>query len=69
MTKAPSLKKRGVLCGICEDPLTPALPGYRCECGRFYHVACASTVEECSRCHGPIRVRNATAKPQDPEMS
>src|SRR5207247_92364 len=31
-TIAPS-RKRGVLCGICEEPLTPALPGYRCECG------------------------------------
>ena len=65
----PGPKKRGVLCGVCGYTLTPALPGSRCVCGMFYHVACASTVEECSRCHGPIRVRNATAKPQDPEMS
>src|SRR3989449_3364611 len=54
--KGPVLKKRGVLCGICEDALTPALPGYRCECGRFYHVACAATVEECPRCHRPMIV-------------
>lgn len=59
LTKAPSLKKRGVLCGICEDPLTPALPGYRCECGRFYHVACAATVEECPKCHRPMKVARA----------
>jgi len=55
-TPATPSRKRGVLCGICEEPLTPALPGYRCECGRFYHVACAATVEECPRCHRPIRV-------------
>jgi archaeosortase C (PEF-CTERM variant) len=46
----PEPRKRGVLCGICEDVLTRALPGYRCECGKFYHVACAATVEECPRC-------------------
>src|SRR3989475_10116161 len=55
-TKGPSVKKRGVLCGICEDPLTPALPGYRCECGRFYHVACAATVVECPSRHRPMKV-------------
>jgi len=50
----PALRKHGVLCGICGDVLTPALPGYRCECGKFYHVACASTAEECPKCHRPI---------------
>src|SRR3989475_7160048 len=55
-TKGPALRKRGVLCGICEDPLTPALPGYRCECGKFYHVACAASLEECPRCHRPMIV-------------
>lgn len=34
-------RKKGVLCGICEDVLTLALPTYRCECGKFCHVACA----------------------------
>src|SRR5437867_7187127 len=61
----PGPKKRGVLCGVCGDTLTPALPGSRCVCGMFYHVACASTVGKCRRCHRPIRVRDATAKPQD----
>src|SRR3989454_5945582 len=54
--RAPPSRKRGVLCGICEEPLTPALPGYRCKCGRFYHVACAATVEECPKCHRPMKV-------------
>jgi len=56
-TVAP--RKHGVLCGICADALTPALPGYRCECGKFYHVACAATVEECPRCHRPMKVSDA----------
>lgn len=50
VTGAALPRKHGVLCGLCEDALTPALPGYRCECGKFYHVACAATVEECPRC-------------------
>lgn len=50
----PVPRKRGVLCGICGDALTPALPGYRCECGRFYHADCAATVEECPRCHARV---------------
>ena len=52
----PAPRKRGVLCGLCGDVLTPALPGYRCECGKFYHVACAATVEECPRCHRPMKL-------------
>ncbi len=55
LRQRPAPRKRGVLCGVCGDALTPALPGYRCECGRFYHVACAATVEECLKCHRPIR--------------
>jgi len=51
---SPPSRKRGVLCGVCEEPLTPALPGYRCECGKFYHVACAATVEECPKCQRPM---------------
>ena len=56
ITETPAPRKRGVLCGICEDALTPALPGHRCECGKFYHVACAATVEECPKCHRSMRV-------------
>ncbi len=55
----PAPRRRGVLCGVCGDALTPALPGYRCECGRFYHVACAATVAECPRCHRPMKVSEA----------
>ena len=58
---APPPRKRGVLCGVCGDALTPALPGYRCECGKFYHVACAATVQECPKCHRPIKVAQTGA--------
>lgn len=50
-TSHPVVRKRGVLCGVCSDVLTPTLPGHRCACGRFYHVACARTAEQCPRCH------------------
>ena len=49
------LQRRGVLCGICRRELTPALHGYRCECGSFFHVACASQLEACSNCQRPLK--------------
>lgn len=58
----PTPRKRGVLCGICRDALTPALPGHRCECGRFYHVGCAASVGECPRCHRPIQTSGASSE-------
>jgi exosortase/archaeosortase family protein len=64
--ETPAPRKHGVLCGICADALTPALPGYRCECGKFYHVACAATVEECPRCHRPMKVGEAAGSPASP---
>lgn len=49
-------KRRGTLCRICEDSLTPALPGYRCGCGKFYHAACASRLEVCPSCDRPMKL-------------
>ncbi len=54
-------RRRGVPCEICTEVLTPARPGYRCECGTFYHVACASTEAECPRCRRPIPRHDAPA--------
>jgi|SRR5438309_1386608 len=50
-------RRPGVLCEICGLELTPALHGYRCECGSFFHVACASQVGECSKCQRPLKRR------------
>lgn len=52
----PSPQKRGALCGICRDSLTPALPGYRCECGKLYHASCMEVAGECPQCHRTVRV-------------
>ena len=65
--KAPQEpRRRGVLCGLCGDVLTPALPGYRCECGKFYHVACAMGAEDCLKCHRAMNVSGAAGSPQSP---
>jgi len=52
----PARRKWGALCGHCGDVLTPALLGYRCECGKFYHASCAATISECPRCHQTMKV-------------
>ena len=48
-------RKRGVLCAICGNDLTPALRGYRCTCGTFFHAQCASKVGSCSNCQRPLK--------------
>jgi len=53
-TTSPEPRRRGVPCELCREVLTPGRPGYRCECGTFYHVACAATEAECPRCRRPI---------------
>jgi archaeosortase C (PEF-CTERM variant) len=48
-------KKRGTLCGICGDVLSPSVPGVRCSCGGYYHAACleeAGSCPACSESHG-----------------
>ncbi len=50
----PSPRRRGVFCGLCDESLSPARPGYRCECTVFYHAACAATASECPRCQRPM---------------
>ena len=53
----PAPRKLGVRCVICSDALTPALPGYRCECGKIYHAACAEATEVCPKCNRQMKVR------------
>ncbi|MFQ5910657.1 MAG: archaeosortase/exosortase family protein, partial [Thermoplasmata archaeon] len=40
-------RKRGTLCGLCGDGLSPSIPGVRCSCERFYHAQC---LEEAGNC-------------------
>ena len=42
----------GVPAGVLRSER--ALHEYRCERGRFYHVACAATVEECPKCDARV---------------
>jgi len=62
----PERKKRAGICDICERALTPALPGYRCECGKFYHAACATNRGECPKCHRTMNPRDVTRSPVTP---
>lgn len=45
--------KRGVLCAICGDDLTPAVSATRCPCGRFYHLQCLASRGSCPACASP----------------
>jgi len=44
-------RKRGTLCGICGDVLSPSVPGVRCSCGRFYHAECLEEAGSCPVCN------------------
>lgn len=43
-------RKRGTLCGICGDVLSPSVPGVRCSCGQFYHSQCLEESGSCPAC-------------------
>ncbi len=43
-------RKRGTLCGICGDVLSPSVPGVRCSCGRYYHAECLEEAGNCPAC-------------------
>ncbi|HYM39784.1 MAG TPA: archaeosortase/exosortase family protein [Thermoplasmata archaeon] len=46
---APEPRKGG--CAVCGEPLSPAIPAARCDCGAFYHRACLAAAGECPACH------------------
>ncbi len=48
-------RKRGTLCGICGDVLSPSVPGVRCSCGRFYHAECLEEAGNCPACDTAYR--------------
>ena len=52
----PEPRKRGTLCGICGDVLSPSLPGIRCSCGGFYHAQCLEESGGCPTCsEAPVK--------------
>ena len=49
---AKSAKTKTVaMCGICGEPLSPTIPGVRCECGSLYHSSCAQESGICPACN------------------
>jgi exosortase/archaeosortase family protein len=51
-------KKRGVLCGVCSEPLKVDMPGYRCKCGKFYHIDCIADRKKCPNCKRALDIEN-----------
>jgi archaeosortase C (PEF-CTERM variant) len=47
---AEETKKRGTLCSICGDVLSPSVPGVRCSCGGYYHAQCLEEAGSCPAC-------------------
>ncbi|HEX9341587.1 MAG TPA: archaeosortase/exosortase family protein [Thermoplasmata archaeon] len=38
------------LCWTCKRSMSLSIPGRRCSCGRYYHIACAPTGSNCVGC-------------------
>ena len=38
------------LCWNCKRSMSLSIPGRRCSCGRYYHIACAPTGSNCLAC-------------------
>jgi archaeosortase C (PEF-CTERM variant) len=49
-------KKRGVPCGICFETLKVDVPGYRCKCGKFYHLDCVADLDKCPSCNSVLDI-------------
>jgi exosortase/archaeosortase family protein len=50
----PPARRRTNVCGICQEALSPAIPGSRCACGALYHWACLVDAGRCSVCHRKV---------------
>lgn len=44
-------RPRTNVCGICQGPLSPAIPAARCACGAIHHRVCLARAGECPACH------------------
>ncbi|MCK5548601.1 MAG: archaeosortase/exosortase family protein [Thermoplasmata archaeon] len=66
--KKPVIKKpepKGVACSVCSEILTPSVPGYRCKCGKFYHLECIESLKKCPSCNKKLeRDEEAIPKPR-----
>jgi len=47
-------EKKLALCPICNEPLSPTIPGTRCVCGSLYHSSCIQKSGQCLNCQRQI---------------
>ena len=38
-------------CPLCGEPLSPTVPGFKCDCGKMYHVSCIQKNGRCPACN------------------
>jgi len=60
--KAAPPKKKGVLCSVCSESLKVDMPGYRCECGKFYHLECIADLRNCPICNRVLKIEKEPDK-------
>jgi archaeosortase C (PEF-CTERM variant) len=41
-------------CPLCGEPLSPTVPGFKCDCGKMYHVSCIQKKGRCPACDRAI---------------
>jgi archaeosortase C (PEF-CTERM variant) len=55
-------KKEFSSCPLCGDPLSPTVPGFKCDCGKMYHVSCIQQNGQCPACNKAIVMTGVAEK-------
>ncbi len=50
------------LCEICGEPLSPTIPGTKCECGNLYHTSCLRDKGQCPECQKSFAIKEEKGK-------
>jgi len=57
-----SAKREIALCSLCREPLSPTIPGFRCDCGKMYHESCIQQEGRCPACDKQVTVAGDSAR-------
>lgn len=58
----PVEKREFSSCPLCGEPLSPTVPGFKCDCGKMYHVSCIQKNGRCPACDRSIIMTEAAGK-------
>jgi len=47
-------------CALCSEPLSPTIPGFKCDCGKMYHAACIQKNGRCPVCDRQVASASTT---------